>query len=150
MEWFEAALYAGALVAAVLAFLRITALMDRAQKRRIDLDSEKYRWSLGMHQKKGARSSQKPRNGRRDDEDEDVDPDDEDQDELDDAIELARPYAPLIKGLVESKGLPLDVDALLEHDPREKAKIEMWLEQQLKKQDGGAAPSNGMLRFDSI
>jgi hypothetical protein len=99
----------------------------------------KQAWYAKMQGHKAEKRSRKDR----DDEDDDQD----DGDDLDDLIEAVRPYEGFIRGVVASRHLPVNVDKLMAHDEREKAKVGAFLEQQMAKaqQQGPRAPGGGYL-----
>lgn len=124
MDNVEAVLVLFAGVAAFALIWKILSVQVELARERLDIQRRRYAWSDKSHEKK----SQKPRKRKEDDED-----DDEDGDVV---VELLT--HPVVRGFAMSKGV--NVDALLDGDRAEAAKVEAML----SKVGGGQqnAPAN--------
>lgn len=116
------------LVVLVIAF-RALGMYERVLRARedsaIEMQKLKSGWYTQMQRTKTEKTPKKKRDDQEDDE--------EDIDDLDMLIEAVRPYKSLVAGFAASRKVPIDVEALMEHDPKEKAKVQMWLESQASK-----------------
>lgn len=131
------------LLALVLVVVLVIALVALAGwrthvERQVELARAKLEWDMekgrrldGYNPKKGGKKRKK----QEEDEDEDVD-------DLDVLIEAARPFKSFLGGYLQSQRVPVDVDALFEHDAGEKSKVTAFLVQQSRgaKGGGGAEP----------
>lgn len=73
----------------------------------------------------------------RDDDDED----DDEEDGIDELLDQLEPYQQAVAGFVQAKGVPIDVEALFNRDPKEKMKAAMILEQVAAGKGAAAKPA---------
>lgn len=128
-----------ALVAAVFTLIwRAITLYDRRETAREEAklaSTQAFRELQAMRRaNRGGRPRKKPKKQEDDDQD--------DGDEMDELLDAVEPWRPLIQGYVEARRLPVDIGRLFdERDPREKAKVAMYLEKMAADQaNNHAAP----------
>lgn len=133
-DWFLLAMTAIGVLGIAITGRSFMAAQERLTQRRLDSELElaklKSGWYQQMQRAKAEKSPKKKRDEQEDDEDDDVD-------DIDVLIEAIRPFKPLVAGFAASKKVPLDFEALMEHDPKEKAKVQVWIESQMAKTSSG-------------
>lgn len=131
------------LLALVILVVLVVSLVALSTWRHTALEKtaiERMRLEYNLAKVRPADEKNPKKNGKRRKDDEE----EGEADDLDVLIEAARPFKALVGGFLQGRNVPVDVDALFEHDEGEKAKVAAWV-QQASRRGGGASPPDWLL-----